>query len=206
MEAGRRSVRRAALPGAGVSRAVGRDQGARRVHGGAVGERDRAGLRLALGGAAAAVVAGGLVGAPWLSVSAFAEPTSEPSESASATPSSGPSPSGDSSPESGTSSSPQCAESSGVYPRETSGDASSWLPSWVDSSGGHVCVVLDGSALLDSPGQQDDPEPEPSQSLEQSEDTAAILDLLTGWRELFLYSAGLLIFLLGAMFMRSRKA
>jgi len=97
---------------------------------------------------------------------------------------------------------PHCEISQGIYPRPVTDPLPSWLPSWVSPSDGFVCVQLDASSLLDSPNQTWlGPELEPS----ISPDIAALADRLDAWRELYLYSVGLLIFLSAGLLFRVRS-
>lgn len=73
------------------------------------------------------------------------------------------------------------------------------LPSWVASQGSPVCVVLDVSSLV-VPATAG-PAPAPSSSPAEQQ----ILDQVTGWRDLYLYSGGLAICLLAMIAFRSRK-
>lgn len=136
---------------------------------------------------------------PWLSESASAQ-TGEPSPSASSEPSPSPSePSASSSPSAGPSA-PSCATSSGAQEFPASGTARYSLPGWVPSPVGPVCVVLDGSSLVDSQATQS-PAPVPSNSPELQELQAQV----SGFRELFLYSGGVLICLTAAILWRTRR-
>lgn len=142
-----------------------------------------------------------VVGAPWLNVSASAT-TPEPSPTASAEPSpSAPSPT----PHYGepvNPSDPHCETSQGIYPRPLPSGSADWLPSWVSPSDGFVCVQLDASSLLDSPNQSWlGPEPAPSTLL----DTEALSAQVASWRELYLYSTGVLIFLTAGLLFRVRS-
>lgn len=73
------------------------------------------------------------------------------------------------------------------------------LPEWVSSQDGPVCVVLDVSALQ-VPTPTPDPEPEPSTTPELQELQAEV----SGFRELSLYSAGMLLCLLAMIAFRTR--
>lgn len=103
---------------------------------------------------------------------------------------------------------PVCEISQGVYPRLVGEGVPDWLPSWVEPSGGLVCVQLDASSLLDSPGQTVPQEPEPLPLPGESfsdQSLAAIRAELAGMRELVLYLGGVLIFCSAALIARSRK-
>lgn len=156
----------------------------------------------ALVGVGASLACALVVGAPWLSGSASAEPTPDPSPSplvVQLSPEPSPFPHYGEPEDLLT---PHCEISQGVYPRPVPSGSASWLPSWVSPSDGFVCVQLDASALLDSPGQTWlGPDQEPS----LSPDVQALQAAMDAWRELYLYSAGLVIFLLGAIFFRVRS-
>lgn len=100
-----------------------------------------------------------------------------------------------------------CETLAGAYPFPSPAPSGYSVPSWVPPQGEPLCVVLDESALRDPPPDSP-PEPEPSPSPEPTYDpsTGAILEEVQGFRELALYSGGLLIFLSGAIFFRSRMS
>lgn len=161
----------------------------------------RSGARRAVLCLGTALASGVLVGAPWLSVKASATPP-DPSPSPlvvqlSPEPSSFPHYGEPLDPLD-----PHCEISMGIYPRPVSSPLPAWLPSWVSPSDGFVCVAVDASSLLDSPNQTYlGPDLGPS----LSPDIAALADRLDAWRELYLYSAGLLIFLVSGLLFRARS-
>lgn len=156
--------------------------------------------------AAALAVAGAfalalLVGAPWLSASATAS-TYEPCDWESSEPSSPGSLCSSSSGGFYSESDPPCEISAGSYPFPASGTLDWSLPSWVEPLGGSVCVRLDGSAL-----GAVEPEPTPvvvDNWPSDSPGSASLLSAVEGWRDLYLYSVGILIFLGAAMVTRGR--
>ena len=94
---------------------------------------------------------------------------------------------------------PPCLTSQGVQVFPVSGISPWVLPSWVESEDGAVCVMLGASSLVDTtPGE---PAPEPSPSPGQT----ALLSEMQGFRNLYLYSGGLMICLLAAILFRSRR-
>jgi hypothetical protein len=83
------------------------------------------------------------------------------------------------------------------------------LPSWVDSEDSPECVQLDASSLRDPP--EESPEPEPSPSTEPTPEPVLVTEAnfdqkLSRLTDLVLFSGGLAICCMAALFFRSRKA
>lgn len=108
------------------------------------------------------------------------------------------------------SSDPCCATSLGVYPYPDSDLSLPALPSWASYAGSPRCVVLDASSLsqltawpeVQTVHVDNEPSTSPGLTTEQGD---ALLSEVQSARNLYLFSVGLTIFLLGAIFMRSRK-
>lgn len=149
--------------------------------------------------AAAAVVVASVLVLPWLSASASAT-TEEPCSSESSEPPLGDPSCSPSSPPLFSSSDPPCETSAGVYSFPASGTSRFSLPPWLSVPDSHVCVVLDASSLTDSEA----PPPITVEELSSSLDSEPIVSAINSWRELFLYSVGILVFLGGALVSRSR--
>jgi hypothetical protein len=151
--------------------------------------------------AAWAVALACVVGAPWLSASATATTSGACDWASFEEPSPGESCYSDSGSWYSLSD-PPCEISAGLYPFPTSGTGSWSLPSWAPGSATSVCVQLGVSSLVDA-----DAEPTtvvvgnwPS----DSPGNASLLAAVTSWRDLYLYSVGVLIFLGAALVARFR--
>ena len=107
--------------------------------------------------------------------------------------------------------SPSCATSSGVYPFPASGNSEASPPAWAEPSGGSVCVVLDGSSLVDLTPPE--PTPTVTQTVAPSPSPApsdpgltSLENEVKGFRELVLYAGGVLIFLTAVAAFRMRRS
>lgn len=186
-----RSRRGPVIGGAGPRLAVGRPAG--------VGRRPRGLRAAAVAGCALAVFS-----VPsWLSESASAWTGEQSGSDSSASPSPEPSPT-PSSPPASPASDLSCATSSGVIALPDPLPSGWSLPAWVEFSGGPRCAVLDVSSLRDTPAPPD-PVPAPSTSPEPLPQLDQVLEQMRGLRSLVLYSAGIAVFCLGALLMRSRR-
>lgn len=158
-------------------------------------------LRLAGRVCAASALAVGLsvaAGSSWLSATAE-EPTSEPSDAEPSVSPSSPSPSEE---PSGCSPSPStlcCETSRGVYKFPEDSPLLPSLPSSVPVVDGFVCATLVATSPAPEPPKLDPVEPSASPEQMQS-----LLSAVGGLRSMLLFSAGLLTFLLAAIFMRTR--
>jgi hypothetical protein len=158
--------------------------------------------RLAAAGLAAGLLAlAAVVAAPWLSASASAS-TVEPCDWESYEPSSPVVPCSSSGMGYYSSSDPPCLISQGIYPFPSTGTSRWQLPSWVQPLGSSVCVALDASSLTDL---EAGPQPVTVDNWpSDSPGSASLLSALNEWREMYLYSVGILIFCGGALVARSR--
>lgn len=151
-------------------------------------------------------------GPAWLSENAAAS-TPEPSETASSEPSSSPEPSLVEPTCSVSPSTPCCETSLGVYEFPTEGPWASAAPPWVDLSAGAGCAQLVATLELPEPTESSEPTESPSaeplptraQVTELNSKLEQLNEQAVGTRELFLYSAGLLIFFLAIIAWRSRR-
>lgn len=175
------------------------------VHGAVPARRSRPARYAAALGALAVL----LGASTWLSGSASAEPTSGPCVEVLVSDSESPLSLCLSSDSSATESAGPCMTSLGVYPLQVTDLPSDSLPSWAVPVDGVVCVQLDASRLREPPKPVVVQESAPSPSLAQIEEATSDPDLLAevqGFRALALSSAGLVICLLAAIFMRSRRS
>lgn len=98
------------------------------------------------------------------------------------------------------SASPSCDSLAGLVPFPTSLPSGYAVPSWVDSWALPSCIPLDASSLV-TPTGSGGPAPSPSTYVTASDFDAT----MTQFEALVLFSVGLSIFLLAAIFFRSRK-
>lgn len=98
--------------------------------------------------------------------------------------------------------SPSCDSSQGLYLFPSPGSASSSpsLPSWVSSSASPLCVLVGDALVYPIKTTPSDPAPSPVTAIQSLQTT------VLGFRELILFSIGIIICLVAALFMRARSS